>query len=117
MGGAAIDGGGREINDSRGGGAEGFEQLGGLGGRDGMEDENAGVEMRGEIFERDDYLCHFCGKQTEKTTIVPYDHAPTIDHLMPLAKGGLHTRANVATACFKCNWMKSDSLTVDTDHR
>ena len=50
---AAVDGGGGEINHSRRGCAEGFQEIGGAGGRDGMEDENAGVQMRGEIVEGD----------------------------------------------------------------
>jgi hypothetical protein len=54
VGGSSVDGGSGEVDDSRGRGAEGVEQIGGSGGRDGMEDENAGVEVRGEIVERND---------------------------------------------------------------
>ena len=47
VGGVAVDGGGGEVDDPRGGGAEGVEQTGRSSGRDGMEHENAGVKVRG----------------------------------------------------------------------
>jgi hypothetical protein len=43
LGGVAVDGRGGKVNDSRRGGAEGVEKIGGSSGWDGMEDENAGV--------------------------------------------------------------------------
>ncbi|GAA13842.1 HNH endonuclease [Gordonia alkanivorans] len=61
-----------------------------------------------EIFERDRYRCHICGKKCGRDAKVPNPAAPTIDHLIPLAKGGSHTRANVACACFQCNSVKGD---------
>jgi 5-methylcytosine-specific restriction endonuclease McrA len=45
---------------------------------------------------------------TRKTEVVPHSLAPTIDHLIPLARGGGDTPANVATAHFICNSIKSD---------
>jgi hypothetical protein len=62
-----------------------------------------------EIFERDRYRCHICKRKCRRrAAVVPDPLAPTIDHLIPLAKGGEHTRANVATACFQCNSVKGD---------
>lgn len=61
-----------------------------------------------EIFIRDRYRCHLCGKKCRTSAVVPARFAPTIDHLIPLARGGEHTRANVATACFHCNSVKGD---------
>ena len=60
------------------------------------------------IFTRDKYRCHICGKKTDPKKSVPHPKAPTIDHLVPLAKGGTHEPANVATACFICNATKRD---------
>jgi 5-methylcytosine-specific restriction endonuclease McrA len=59
-----------------------------------------------EIFERDGWRCHLCGRLVDRTAFVPDLRAPTIDHLIPLAKGGSDTRANVATAHFQCNSIK-----------
>lgn len=59
-----------------------------------------------EVFLRDGYRCHICRKKCRLSAVVPHPLAPTIDHLIPLARGGDHTRANVATACFRCNSVK-----------
>ncbi len=58
------------------------------------------------VFERDGWRCHLCGKQVLRDARVPHPKAPTIDHLVPLADGGDHTRANVATAHFLCNSLR-----------
>lgn len=68
---------------------------------------------RKKIFERDGYRCHICGDRTNPKARVPERNAPTIDHIIPLAKGGTHEPVNVATACFHCNCLKSDTGTGD----
>jgi 5-methylcytosine-specific restriction endonuclease McrA len=60
------------------------------------------------VFERDGWRCHMCGELTDPAQVVPHPKAPTIDHLLPLARGGSDTLGNVSTACFKCNCMKGD---------
>lgn len=44
------------------------------------------------IRERDNYTCHYCG-----------GYGDTVDHIVPQAKGGLHTPKNMVCACKKCN--------------
>lgn len=61
---------------------------------------------RKRVFERDKWRCHICRKKVKQDAVVPHPLAPTIDHLVPLAAGGTHEPANVATACFKCNHTK-----------
>ncbi len=34
----------------------------------------------------------------------------TIDHIIPISKGGPHSGANLARACFRCNSKKRDSI-------
>ncbi len=60
------------------------------------------------IFERDGWRCHICKRKTDQAKAVPHPRAPTIDHLVPLARGGDDTSANVATACFRCNCTKRE---------
>jgi 5-methylcytosine-specific restriction endonuclease McrA len=60
-----------------------------------------------EVFERDGWRCHICGKLTKRSLRgqkVPL--APELDHIMPLSKGGEHSLSNTACACFSCNARK-----------
>lgn len=63
---------------------------------------------RHKVFEADGYRCHICRRLTDRTKKVPHPLAPTVDHLLPLAKGGKHERSNCRTACFRCNCTKQD---------
>jgi hypothetical protein len=63
---------------------------------------------RAKIYQRDGYRCHLCNKKVNQDAVVPHPMAPTIDHLVPLASGGTHEPANVATAHFICNSRKGD---------
>ena len=59
-----------------------------------------------EIYERDGWTCQLCGKKTLRREGVPHPLAPTIDHIIPIARGGSHTRINVQCAHFQCNVRK-----------
>lgn len=56
-----------------------------------------------EIFERDDWVCHICGGACDPTVSWPTLLAATLDHLIPLSRGGQHTRDNVKCAHYSCN--------------
>jgi len=60
------------------------------------------------VFERDNWTCQLCGEPV--SGVVPEDSAPTIDHIVPLAKNGPHTYSNVQCAHFLCNCLKRDVL-------
>ena len=49
-----------------------------------------------KLAERDNWRCHICGKRVSEKRW-------SMDHLVPLSKGGPHTFANVALAHLKCN--------------
>jgi 5-methylcytosine-specific restriction endonuclease McrA len=59
-----------------------------------------------EIAFRDDFNCGLCGKPVPMAVKVPEALAPTIDHIVPVSKGGDDTRANVQLAHFVCNSRK-----------
>ena len=65
---------------------------------------------RYEVFERDAWTCQLCNEPVERDKVVPHPKVPTIDHVIPLARGGTHEMANVQTACFLCNATKSDRM-------
>ncbi len=75
--------------------------------RHGVPYEPIAVE---QIFERDGYRCGICGGQTDPNAAVPAPNAPTLDHVIPVSRGGPHLPSNVQCACFECNWRKADGL-------
>ena len=54
---------------------------------------------RQNIFLRDNYICQYCRQQFSEKRL-------TVDHVVPLSKGGRHEWTNVVTACARCNNMK-----------
>lgn len=62
---------------------------------------------------RDDRVCHICRKKVHPTKTHPHAKAPTIDHIVPLSRGGTHTWANVAVAHFVCNTRKNNRAAND----
>jgi len=54
------------------------------------------AENRLKVFERDNYKCHYCGKQLTRFTA-------TLDHIQPVSEGGDNTIENLTTACLHCN--------------
>lgn len=53
-----------------------------------------------EIFERDKWVCQYCG---EKVT----PENATLDHFVPQSKGGTHSKDNLKTCCLICNAIKA----------
>ena len=68
--------------------------------QDAEEDYFSDPEKRHEIFERDKWVCQYCG---EKVT----QENATIDHFIPQSKGGKHNKENLKLSCFICNSIKS----------
>jgi len=64
------------------------------------------------IAERDGWLCQLCGDPVEWDAAVPEPLAPTMDHIIPLSRGGAHHETNVQLAHFICNCRKADGLAV-----
>lgn len=64
-----------------------------------------------EVLERDGWRCHICHCRTPKKlrgTLAP--NAPEVDHIVPLSRGGEHSRRNTACSCRRCNNRKSDKV-------
>jgi len=72
------------------------------------------------IFERDGWRCQICGKKVDKRLYhikgtKRYANAPSLDHIIPISKGGDHTRANVQCACYLCNCKKGNRISERGD--
>ena len=64
---------------------------------------------RREVFERDEWVCHICGKKVDQEPLNRLEGA-SLDHVQPIARGGTHTMDNVKTAHLGCNIKKSDTI-------
>jgi 5-methylcytosine-specific restriction endonuclease McrA len=62
--------------------------------------------VRRRIYERDGWNCQLCRKPVRRDAVVPHPLAPTLDHIVPLARGGTHEPRNVQLAHFRCNTAK-----------
>ncbi|MFL6145619.1 MAG: HNH endonuclease [Labedaea sp.] len=61
-----------------------------------------------EVAERDGFVCRLCWRPVNMVRVVPHPGAPTLDHKIPLARGGPDTESNIQLAHFLCNSTKSD---------
>lgn len=65
------------------------------------------------VFARDGWKCQHCGKPTPKDltgTVSP--DSPTLDHVLPLSKGGAHSYANTQCLCRDCNNKKKETAST-----
>ena len=65
---------------------------------------------RVEIFNRDKWVCQLCSEPIDKDASWPDRDSPVIDHIVPISRGGSHTRDNLQTAHAHCNVVKSDRM-------
>jgi 5-methylcytosine-specific restriction endonuclease McrA len=59
-------------------------------------------KIREQILRRDGYVCYICGGE-----------ANTVDHMVPVARGGTDQPDNLAACCASCNYSKKDKLLED----
>ena len=55
-------------------------------------------------------ICGICGLPVDKTIRYPDPMSPTVDHIIPCAKGGSDELDNLQLAHRKCNRLKSDQM-------
>ena len=63
-----------------------------------------------EVFRRDGYRCQMCGVKTRPMFKTTHRLYPELDHIVPSAHDGDHSRLNTQCLCRGCNQKKSDSL-------
>ena len=51
-------------------------------------------------------LCHYCGNRFSPRSL-------TMDHIVPIARGGKSTKGNVVPACRDCNTKKKHRLLME----
>jgi 5-methylcytosine-specific restriction endonuclease McrA len=60
---------------------------------------------KSNVYLRDQYQCAYCGTKVNRNTA-------TLDHYIPLSKGGKTTFENILTACSPCNTLKGNTVGV-----
>ena len=58
---------------------------------------------RGNIYLRDQNRCQYCGRKFSSSEL-------SLDHVMPISRGGKSTWENVVCACLPCNVRKGNKL-------
>jgi 5-methylcytosine-specific restriction endonuclease McrA len=56
-----------------------------------------------EIFNRDRWICQICQEGVDKGLKFPLPLSASLDHIVPLSRGGPHVRSNVQLAHLVCN--------------
>lgn len=67
---------------------------------------NFSINKRVQIYNKNQGRCAICGR------FIPFDEF-TVDHIIPLAKGGTNSDNNLQCACKTCNMLKQDILPED----
>jgi 5-methylcytosine-specific restriction endonuclease McrA len=78
-----------------------------------------------KLYKRDKGICYICGKQcnlkdveiTEEGYYIAGEDYPSIDHVIPIAKGGKHSWNNIKLAHRRCNAVKGDKLINEIHHK
>jgi len=70
-----------------------------------------------KLYKRDSGVCYICGIICDwddyivrDGVVICQDNYPSIEHVMPLSRGGKHSWENVRLACRRCNTLKRDTL-------
>lgn len=56
-----------------------------------------------DIYERDGWICGICHGKVSSKIKYPHPMSASLDHIVPIANGGTHTRDNVQLAHWICN--------------
>jgi 5-methylcytosine-specific restriction endonuclease McrA len=65
-----------------------------------------------EIFERDGWVCQICQRPVDREAKRLHPDGATIDHVVPLPRGGSDEPTNIVTAHWRCNRDKRARMTV-----
>lgn len=69
------------------------------------------------VFKRDRWICQICHHRVDSGLSGRHKVGPTLDHIVPLSKGGPHSYANSQLAHRSCNSSKGANLPVTLPSR
>lgn len=62
-----------------------------------------------EVFERDGWMCGICGDLVDPDLKWPDTASASLDHIVPLSKGGPHSRGNTRCSHLHCNTSRGNA--------
>lgn len=65
-----------------------------------------------DVHTRDNWTCKLCRQPIDPSIAWPDPMSPSVDHIVPLSRGGAHAMSNVQSAHLGCNSSKGDRLMV-----
>ena len=65
-----------------------------------------------EVFDRDRWVCQLCNEPVDRDAEYPDPGYRSLDHVVPISKGGEHSRRNTQLAHLGCNIAKSNRMTA-----
>lgn len=74
-----------------------------------LERSKMNASLRYKVLIRDKKTCQICGMGSDDGAILH------VDHIIPVAKGGLTTLTNLRTLCDRCNLGKKDQIEPDDE--
>lgn len=66
-----------------------------------------------DVYERDEWVCGICSFPVDRMLVYPDPSSASLDHILPLSKGGHHVLVNVQLAHLSCNVQKGAQVEVD----
>lgn len=67
--------------------------------------------VRRSLFDQHKGLCAYCRRETEMPSLLPgkhHDLTATVEHIVPVSRGGKWKGDNTTLACALCNNLKAD---------
>ena len=63
-----------------------------------------------DIYERDGWICQLCKKNVNPQLFFPNSACASLDHVIPLSRGGSHKATNVQLAHLRCNTSRGNKV-------
>jgi 5-methylcytosine-specific restriction endonuclease McrA len=63
-----------------------------------------------DVHSRDEWTCQLCWQPIDPKVVWPDPMSASVDHIVPLSRGGQHSMINVQSAHLGCNSGKGDRL-------